>query len=165
MTEPDETGREAASPTSRRALREVRLAAGGASGQADPPTRRRVRRPAPAARRVRALTWGVVAAALVLLAVLTAVFWPRGEGAAMVTVAGIEFTSTIEIREENGVVYAYLPVNADLGEVVLRTGDRDDDETIRATIDAIDVFTPGEHVIMLKESAIHVIVDGIADEG
>lgn len=116
-------------------------------------------------RRARTLWLGAGAAALaVVIAVAVALMWPRPTDVRVVAVSGAEYTTNIEVREEAGYVYAYLPVNADADDVVLEADDPEDTRTIRAFLDGLDTFVPGEHIIDLRDAHLHVIVDGIPEE-
>ncbi len=110
--------------------------------------------------------WPIAAGAVVLAAVVVvALLWPRPPEVHVVEVAGVEYTTNVEVRAEAGSVYAYLPVNAVVDEVVLTVADPSDSATIRAFLDALDTFVPGEYVIELTDAPLHVIVDGIPGEG
>jgi hypothetical protein len=81
-----------------------------------------------------------------------------------VTVGGTEYTTNVRMDEQGGYVYAYIPVNTDVGEVVIEVADEQDNREIRSFLDSLDTFTPGEHVLELSDSNLHFIVDGMAEE-
>ncbi|QEW01025.1 hypothetical protein F6J84_13570 [Microbacterium caowuchunii] len=109
--------------------------------------------------------WAIGAGAVLLAAVVVvAQLWPRSPDVHVVEVAGVEYTTNVAVREEAGAVYAYLPVNAAIDEVVLTVADHADSATIRAFLDGLDTFVPGEYVIELTDAPLHLIVDGIPEQ-
>lgn len=125
-------------------------------------TRRGARAATKRSARMRSIIAGA-AAVLVALAVALPLLWPRAADVREVEVAGTTFTTNLDVREEGGYVYAYLPVNADVGAVVLTAENPDDTARIREFLQDLDTLVPGEHVIDLTDSHLHVIVDGIPD--
>lgn len=112
--------------------------------------------------------WVVIAVVGVLLAAgavwgITALSDAPGAATKVYEINGIEFTSSVEITEEATGVYLYLPVNADMAEVVVSTPDPEFTAALREQLDELDTFVPGEHVLELPDMTVHVIVDGIEE--
>lgn len=131
---------------------------------ADVRTRRAARR-ARRAPRMRLILVGAVAVALLASAgIVTVATMTAPPALHEVRAAGVEFTTNVEVREERGSVYVYLPVNTDVASVVLGVEDPSTSERIRAFLDGIDTLVPGEHVLDLEGVSVRVIVDGIPDQ-
>ena len=91
-------------------------------------------------------------------------FWAglgAGDGTRTYEIAGEDYISNVEIKEEAGGVYMYLPVNTDIEEVEVVTADPETTQQLREQLQSLDTFVPGEHILRLPERSIHVIIDGI----
>jgi hypothetical protein len=119
-------------------------------------------RPRAPRRRARWIAAAAAAVAVVIGALLW-LNWPA-QDVESVTVGGTEYTTNVRMDEQGGYVYAYIPVNTDVGEVVIEVADEQDNREIRSFLDSLDTFTPGEHVLELSDSNLHFIVDGMAEE-
>ncbi|MCC3283218.1 hypothetical protein [Arthrobacter caoxuetaonis] len=84
-----------------------------------------------------------------------------GDGTRTYEIAGEDYTSNVEIKEEAGGVYMYLPVNTDIEEVEVVTADPDTTQQLQEQLQNLDTFVPGEHILELPDTSIHVIIDGI----
>lgn len=135
------------------------------AAEARPPLRRARHRRGTRPNRVWLIAGGV---AILVLAVLAAALWlnrPAEEAPNTVTVQGVEYVTNVEVEEQGGYVYVYLPVNTETGAVVLEVADSADSERIKEFLDGLDTLVPGEHVVSLSESNLHFIVDGIDETG
>lgn len=112
-------------------------------------------------RRQRWIVWGGSGAALaVALGLASWSLWQPSD-VESVTLLGVEYTSNVQLDEHGGYVYVTLPVNSDGNAVVLEVTDPDDNEEIRGFLSALDTLVPGEHVLELRDSNLHFIVDGM----
>ncbi|MFW0770939.1 hypothetical protein ACLRGH_13050 [Arthrobacter koreensis] len=84
-----------------------------------------------------------------------------GDGTHTYEIAGENYISNVEIKEEAGEVYIYLPVNTDIEEVEVVTADPETTQQLRDQLQSLDTFTPGEQILELPDRSIHVIIDGI----
>lgn len=150
-----EAGEPEGSPEPRGESREPSDDARQARAEASKPTRSR-----------RRAAWIATAVAAVVVLVLAALLsWNRPAGGGEpVTVGGTEYTTNVRMDEQGGYVYAYIPVNTDVGEVVIEVADEEDNREIRDFLDSLDTLVPGEHVLELSDSNLHFIVDGMAEE-
>lgn len=111
--------------------------------------------------RRRRIVWGGAGAALAVALGLSAwSLWPSPD-LESVTLLGVEYTSNMPLNEHGGYVYVTIPVNSDGNAVVLEVADTDDNGEIREFLSGLDTMVPGEHVLALRESNLHFIVDGI----
>lgn len=121
----------------------------------------------PRHRRSARLKWIVAGAvALVALTAVATLLWvtgPKEDAASSVTVQGISFVTNVEVEDQNGYVYVYLPVNTDAASVVLEVANESDNQQIREFLGALDTLVPGEYVLSLSEATLHFIVDGMDD--
>lgn len=115
----------------------------------------------PRAPRRRAL-WIAAAAVAVAIGALVWLNWPA-QDVESVTVGGAEFATNMQMEEQGGYVYAYIPVNTDVGDVVIEVADAEDNREIREFLDSLDTLVPGEHVLALSDSNLHIIVDGMSE--
>lgn len=118
----------------------------------------------PRAPRRRALWIAASAAAVaVVIGALVWLNWPA-QDVESVTVGGAEYTTNVRMDEQGGYVYAYIPVNTDVGKVVIEVADEEDNREIRDFLDSLDTLVPGEHVLALSEANLHIIVDGMSED-
>ncbi|MBC9936170.1 MULTISPECIES: hypothetical protein [unclassified Leucobacter] len=116
-----------------------------------------------ASRPRRTLLWaGGAAAAALTVGALAWWNWPA-PGVADVTILGVDYTTNMEVEEHGGYVYVTVPVNSDPRSVVVEVGNAGDDQEIREFLDGLDTLVPGEHVVELRASNLHFIVDGLAE--
>ena len=132
--------------------------------EAEGPRTRRSLRPRRSSRPRRRAVW-IAAAAVLAAVVVAALLWTNcpKTGAEPVTLGGVEYTSNVRMEEQGGYVYAYIPVNSDAGGVVIEVADAEDNREIREFLDSLDTLVPGEHVLALSESNLHIIVDGMSE--
>ena len=136
------------------------VAAAGAKGETTRPRRGRRARRSHASSRV----WVRGALIGMLALVVGGAVWAgigAGDGTRTYEIAGEDYISNVEIKEEAGGVYMYLPVNTDIEEVEVVTADPETTQQLREQLQSLDTFVPGEHILRLPERSIHVIVDGI----
>lgn len=129
--------------------------------EAQPPPRRPRHGRGPRRKRGWIIAGGAV---LVALAVLAAALWlnrPDANTPSTVTVQGVEYVTNVEVEEQDGYLFVYLPVNADTADVVLETPNAADTRQIREFLDGLDTLVPGEYVVSLSAANLHFIVDGI----
>lgn len=133
------------------------------AGADSAPARRDRRRKVHSTRRLTVIISAVIA--LIAGGVIWAVIALGGSGKATAEydIQGMTFTSNVMIADEPSGIYLYLPVNSDMTEVVVEAEDPRVTEALRAQLEQIDTFIPGEHVLELDQLTIHVIVDGIEE--
>lgn len=105
-------------------------------------------------------------ATLVVLVVVVAVLawwlWPKQQ-VPTVTLHGMDYTTNMQIEEYGGYVYVTVPVNTDPRDVVLTVADETDNQRIRDFLAELDTLVPGERVLALSTSNLHVLVTGMAE--
>ncbi|GAA1598690.1 hypothetical protein GCM10009693_08230 [Leucobacter chromiireducens subsp. chromiireducens] len=116
----------------------------------------------PGRSRHRALWLGVGAAAALAIGAVTWSLWPAGD-VRTTTVLGVEYSTNLNVEEQNGYTYVTVPVNTEVESLVLEVPDAEDTRTIREFLAGLDTFVPGEHVLSLGTANLHIIVDGLAE--
>ncbi|WP_125098952.1 hypothetical protein [Leucobacter chromiireducens] len=113
--------------------------------------------------RRRAVWLGVGVTAAIAIGAVTWSLWPETD-VRTVTVLGVDYTTNLDVEDHNGYPYVTVPVNTVVGSIVLEVSDADDTRTIQDFLATLDTLVPGEHVVSLGASNLHIIVDGIAEE-
>ncbi|MBV0894666.1 hypothetical protein [Microbacterium sp. NC79] len=126
---------------------------------------------APAARaggRLPLLRWEPQLAAFLALSLgaigVTMVGPAASDGLTSYEIAGEQITSNVVITDEPAGIYLYLPVNADIDNVVFESENPAFAQQLRERLAHLDTFIPGEHVVELGEITVHVIIDGIDED-
>ena len=144
MTSGAELGVQPAAP-SRRSLR--------AQAQSQPVSRWRTR--------MLVVVACVLAAGLGSWGVFALVGDRQAPSATSYVVGDTTIVSSAEITEEATGAYLYLPVNTDVGDVILELDDPQATARLREQMEQIDTMVPGEHRVEIPGLAITVIVDGL----
>lgn len=110
--------------------------------------------------RKKALWIGAAASAAVVAGAALWWLWPA-QNIEVVNVLGVDYTTNMQIEEHGGYVYVTVPVNAAVNSVVVEVEDKSDSQKIREFLDSLDTLVPGEHVLALRDSNLHIIVDGM----
>lgn len=114
--------------------------------------------------RLRRGLWIAGAVLLVIVIGVAAwLLWPKQQQTETVTLIGTEYTTNMPIEEHGGYVYVTIPVNSDTRDVVIEVPDETDNARIRDFLDELDTLVPGERVVALSDSNLHVLVDGMAE--
>jgi len=103
-----------------------------------------------------------VALLVIVIGIAAWLLWPKQQ-TETVTLLGTEYTTNMQIEEHRGYVYVTIPVNSDTRDVVIEVPDETDNARIRDFLDELDTLVPGERVIALSDSNLHVLVDGIVE--